>query len=241
MRLKRQYAMKKLFAIVFSAAALLIGTQAHAQLSFGAGWLNSTETSEYPDADPDKTNLNGLYIGGQYNLNLVAGLGVAPGVYFSTLFDRRNNSEAIYGTFKSERETYREFAINVPVNLNYTFEFGRDFNLFVYAGPVFQMAFSSKGTSEASAGIGTFVQSTGKYTLNYFNGKLYGPDNKEVATLNEGGISNPFNIYLGGGVGIQAGDIQVIIGYDHSMLNFSKIKDSYTSRSQIKVGIGFSF
>lgn len=233
--------MKKVFAIVFSAAALLLGTKAHAQLSFGAGWLNSTEITKYTSGDPDKTNLNGLYLGGQYNLNVVEGFGVAPGVYFSTLFDRRNNSEAIYGTFKSERETYREFAINVPVNLNYTFEFGRDFNLFVYAGPVFQMAFSSKGTSEASAGIGTFVQSTGKYTLNYFNGKLYGPDNKEVATLNEGGISNPFNIYLGGGVGIQAGDIQVIIGYDHSMLNFSKIKDSYTSRSQIKVGIGFSF
>ena len=233
--------MKKIVAIVFSAAALLLGTQAHAQLSFGAGWLNSTEITKYTSGDPDKTNLNGLYLGGQYNLNVVEGFGVAPGVYFSTLFDRRNNSEAIYGTFKNERETYREFAFNVPINLNYTFEFGRDFNLFVYAGPVFQMAFSSKGTSEASAGIGTFVQSTGKYTLNYFNGKLYGPDNKEVATLNEGGISNPFNIYLGGGVGLQAGDIQVIIGYDHSMLNFSKIKDSYTSRSQIKVGIGFSF
>ena len=234
--------MKKLFAIVFSAAALLMGTQAYAQLSFGAGWLNSTETTKYSSGDPDdKTNLNGLYVGGQYNLNVVAGLGVAPGVYFSTLFDRRNNSEAIYGTFKNERETYREFAFNVPVNLNYTFEFGRDFNLFVYAGPVFQIAFSSKGSYEASAGAGTFVQSTGKYTLNYFNGKVYGPENKELDTLHEGGISNPFNIYLGGGVGIQAGDIQVIVGYDHSMLNFAKVKGWTTSRSQIKVGVGFSF
>ncbi|MBQ9410178.1 MAG: hypothetical protein IJU21_01070 [Bacteroidales bacterium] len=233
--------MKKVFAFVIGAALMLSATNAFAQLSFGAGWLNSTETTKYTSGDPDKTNLNGLYIGGQYNLNVVAGLGVAPGVYFSTLFDRRNNSEAIYGTFKNERETYREFAFNIPVNLNYTFELGRDFNLFVYAGPVFQIAFSSKGSYEASAGLGTFVQSTGKYTLNYFNGKVYGPDNKEVATLNEGGISNPFNIYLGGGVGIQAGDIQVIIGYDHSMMNFAKVKDTFTSRSQIKLGIGFSF
>ena len=157
------------------------------------------------------------------------------------LFDRRNNGEAIYGTFKNERETYREFAFNVPINLNYTFELGRDVNLFVYGGPVFQIAFSSKGSYEASAGIGTFVQSTGKYTLNYFDGKIYGPDKKVVVTLNEGGISNPFNIYLGGGVGIQAGDLQVIIGYDHSLLNFSKVSGSSTSRSQIKVGIGFSF
>lgn len=234
--------MNKVFAIVFSSVALLLGTSvAHAQLSFGAGWLNSTEITKYTSGDPDKTNLNGLYLGGQYNLNVVEGFGVAPGVYFSTLFDSRNNGEAIYGTFKNERETYREFAFNIPINLNYTFEFGRDFNLFVYAGPVFQIAFSSKGSYEASAGMGTFVQSTGKYTLNYFDGKLYGPDNKEVGTLFEGGITNPFNIYLGGGVGIQAGDIQVIIGYDHSMLNFAKVKDWSTSRSQIKVGIGFSF
>ena len=233
--------MKNLFAIVFSAAALLMGTQAYAQLSFGAGWLNSTETTKYSSGDPDKTNLNGLYIGGQYNLNVVAGLGVAPGVYFSTLFARRNSGNAIYGTFANERSSYREFAFNVPVNLNYTFEFGRDFNLFVYAGPVFQIAFSSKGSYEASAGAGTFVQSTGKNTLNYFNGKVYGPENKELDTLHEGGISNPFNIYLGGGVGIQAGDIQVIVGYDHSMLNFAKVKGWATSRSQIKVGVGFSF
>lgn len=234
--------MNKVFAIVFSSAALLMGTTvAHAQLSFGAGWLNSTEITKYTSGDPDKTNLNGLYIGGQYNLNVVAGLGVAPGVYFNTLFAQRNSGEAIYGAFANERASYREFAFNVPVNLNYTFELGRDFNLFVYAGPVFQIAFSSKGSYEKSGGFGSVYQSTGKYTLNYFNGKLYGPDNKEVGTLNEGGLSNPFNIYLGGGVGIQAGDIQVIIGYDHSLLNFSKIKDSYTSRSQIKVGIGFSF
>lgn len=233
--------MKKLFAIVLSAAALLMGTRANAQLSFGAGWLNSTETTKYTSGDPAKTNLNGLYIGGQYNLNVVAGLGVAPGLYFSTLFADRNNGEAIYSTYSNQRTRYREFAFNVPVNLNYTFELGRDFNLFVYAGPVFQIAFSSKGTYEASAGVGTVYKSTGKYTLNYFNGKVYGPDNKEVATVNEGGISKPFNIYLGGGIGIQAGDIQVIVGYDHSMLNFSNIKDSTTSRSQIKVGIGFSF
>ena len=68
--------MKKIVAIVFSAAALLLGTAvAHAQLSFGAGWLNSTEITKYTNGDPDdKTNLNGLYLGGQYNLNLVAGL-----------------------------------------------------------------------------------------------------------------------------------------------------------------------
>lgn len=234
--------MKKVLGTLLFAAALLMGTTvAHAQFSFGAGWLNSTETSKTGNSDPDKSNLNGLYIGGQYNLNVVAGLGVAPGFYMNALFANMNNGQAIYGAFANERARYREFAVNVPVNLNYTFEFGRDFNLFVYAGPVFQLAFSSKSSYEASAGIGSAFKSTGKYTLNNFNGKLYDPENKEVLTMNEGGLRNPFNIYLGGGIGIQAGDIQVIIGYDHSMLNISKVNNETISRSQIKVGIGFGF
>ena len=233
--------MKKIIAIVLSAAALLMGAQAYAQLSVGAGWLNSTETTKYTNGNPDQSNLNGLYIGGQYNLNVVAGLGVAPGVYMSALFGEMASNQAVYGSFANKRAKYREFALNVPLNLNYTFELGRDFNLFVYAGPVFQIALSSKSTYEASAGIGSWAVSSGKYTLNYFNGKVFSPENKEVATLRDGGLTNPFNIFLGGGVGIQAGNIQVIIGYDHSMLNFSKVGNETTSRSQIKVGVGYAF
>ena len=40
--------MKKIFAIVLGAALMLSATNAFAQLSVGAGWLNTTEMSCLP-------------------------------------------------------------------------------------------------------------------------------------------------------------------------------------------------
>ena len=232
--------MKKIFAIVLGAALMLSGTNAFAQLSVGAGWLNSTETVKSGNNDPSKTNLNGFYVGGQYNLPIVAGLGVAPGLYVSGIFAKVNNSDSAYGVSGSTNASSREFDLNVPVNVNYAFEIGGDFKVFVYAGPVFQLGIVSKASYEASVSAGGIGLSTGKYTTDNYSGKTYNAKNEEVGQ-HDGGYQNPFNIYLGGGAGIQAGAFQVIIGYDHSLLNFSKNSNETASRSQIKLGVGYAF
>lgn len=232
--------MKKFFAIVLGAALMLSGTNAFAQLSVGAGWLNSTETVKSGNSDPSKTNLNGFYVGGQYNLPIVAGLGVAPGLYVSGIFAKVNNSDSLYGVTGSTNASSREFDLNVPVNVNYAFEIGGDFKVFVYAGPVFQLGIVSKASYEASLSAGGLGLSTGKYTTDNYSGKTYNEKNEEVGQ-HDGGYQNPFNIYLGGGAGIQAGAFQVIIGYDHSLLNFSKNSNETASRSQIKLGVGYAF
>ena len=232
--------MKKIFAIVLGAALMLAGTNAFAQLSVGAGWLNSTETVKSGNNDPSKTNLNGFYVGGQYNLPIVAGLGVAPGLYVSGIFAKVNNSDSAYGVSGSTNASSREFDLNVPVNVNYAFEIGGDFKVFVYAGPVFQLGIVSKASYEASVSAGGIGLSTGKYTTDNYSGKTYNAKNEEVGQ-HDGGYQNPFNIYLGGGAGIQAGAFQVIIGYDHSLLNFSKNSNETASRSQIKLGVGYAF
>ncbi len=232
--------MKKIFAIVLGAALMLSGTNAFAQLSVGAGWLNSTETVKSGNNDPSKTNLNGFYVGGQYNLPIVAGLGVAPGLYVSGIFAKVNNSDSAYGVSGSTNASSREFDLNVPVNVNYAFEIGGDFKVFVYAGPVFQLGIVSKASYEASLSAGGLGVSTGKYTTDNYSGKTYNAKNEEVGQ-HDGGYQNPFNIYLGGGAGIQAGAFQVIIGYDHSLLNFSKNSNETASRSQIKLGVGYAF
>lgn len=232
--------MKKIFAIVLSAAALLLGTQAYAQLSVGAGWLNSTESVKSGNNDPSNTNLNGFYVGGQYNLPIVAGLGVAPGLYVSGIFAKVNNSDSAYGISGSTNASSREFDLNVPVNVNYSFEIGRDFKVFVYAGPVFQLGIVSKASYEASLSAGGLGLSTGKYTTDNYSGKTFNAKNEEVGQ-HDGGYQNPFNIYVGGGAGIQSGAFQVIIGYDHSLLNFSKNSNETASRSQIKLGVGYAF
>lgn len=232
--------MKKLFTIILGAALMLCGTKAFAQLSVGAGWLNSTEITKYTSGDPDKDNFNGLYIGGQYNLEIVGNFGVAPGLYMSALFGNYMAQGTNIGITGTVRAKYREIAINVPVNLNYSLELGRDFNLIFYAGPVFQVGAVSKSSVEVSAGgLGIFA-TTGKYTLNNYSGKWKASDGKEYNDP-DGPNRNLFNIYLGGGIGFQAGDFQVIVGYDHSLLNISKISNENMSRSQIKLGLGLAF
>ena len=229
--------MKKLFAIVLSAAALLMGTQAYAQLSVGAGWLNSTETETYKNNDPQKTNLNGFYAGAQYNINLVAGLGVAPGLYVSALFGKETGSQGIVIGTVSGEEKYSEVALNVPVNVNYKFAIGRDFNVIVYAGPIFQYGLVS--TTKVSASVSILGASgSGEASVNNYTGAI--KDNNGNTT-NSDPNRNPFNIYLGGGAGIQAGNFQVILGYDHSLTNVSKVTDDTIGRSQIKLGVGYAF
>jgi len=53
---------------------------------------------------------------------------------------------------------------------------------------------------------------------------------------------NRFNIYLGGGLGFQVGDLLFSVGYDHNLLNVDKASSGWkTNRNQIKVGVNFAF
>lgn len=221
--------MKKIYALVLTAALLLAGTRANAQLMLGAGYLNSAETlTNTSSNNAEKADLNGFYAGVTYNIPIAAGLGLAPGVYASMLFGQTASS--YNGSFLSASSSnkYNEMAINAPVNLTFSYKVNRDFKVFAYAGPVFQYGLSSKNTVDGKASIGgiTFSSDTPTVIDNY-NG-----DNAS---------RNPFNIYLGGGAGIQAGSLQVILGYDHSMTNITKLSNYKQSRSQIKVGVGLAF
>ena len=221
--------MKKVIITVLSAALLLMGTQAKAQLSLGAGYLNSSElTSSTSSSSTEKADLNGFYAGVNYNIPIVGGLGIAPGIYGSALFGKSSSSYTgtifnISGTSK-----YTEIAINAPINLNYAYQVNRDFKIFAYAGPVFQYGISSKTTVDGKASVGGIT--IGSDTPSQYDN--YNGDNAN---------RNPFVVYVGGGAGIQAGGLQVILGYDHSVTNITKLTNYKMGRSQIKVGVGYSF
>ncbi len=207
--------MKKVYAIVLAAALLLVGTQASAQLRFGAGYMNAAERTISGNTT-DKADLNGFYAGFHYNLNIVAGLGVATGLYADMLFSERESSVWMV----SGKVKFSELDLNLPVYLNYTFPLNRDFSLFVYGGPTLQYGIFRKAKVTVSAG------STSK---------------SETSDYYKDGNNKPFNVYLGGGAGFQAGNIQVILGYDHSMINMLESDNVKQNRSQIKIGVGFAF
>lgn len=227
--------MKKIFATVLSAAMLLMGTQAFAQLSVGAGYLNSQQITKVGDNDPRKVDMNGFYAGVSYNIPIVAGLGIAPGIYGSSSFNGHEDKVAISSVEGARKATTTEIDLNVPVNLTYKFNLTRDLDLFVYGGPIFQYALSNKTNYKYTSNVNTIQ---GVLDDAVKNGLL--PKQHDNFSGDDNPI-NRFNVYVGGGAGIEVSGIQVMIGYDYCVTNMVKTEDMSSHRSQIKVGVGYAF
>ena len=206
--------MKKFFSTLLAASLMLLGTQAFAQMSVNAGYLNSTLKTG--NADP--STANGAYAGVSFNVPIAGGLAVAPGVYYSMITSK---STAALGTIFTGSGTFMEHAINVPVYVNYGIDLARDTNVFIFGGPTLQYGLSSKVKYDANvAGV------SGSTTSNNYDNDNY----------------NRMNVYLGGGIGFQVSAIQITVGYDYGMMNQIKGDNAPKShRSNLKLGLGFVF
>ena len=209
--------MKKIFSTLLAASLMLIGTQAFAQGSINAGYLNSTQSFQKGDSE----NSNGAYVGASYNIGIAGGLGIAPGIYYSLIANSKGTAASVLGIPVSGSTKFREHAINVPVYLNWGTDLARDSRFFVYAGPTLQYGLSSKTKGAVSVGSSGADSTFDNY---------------------KDGNQNPFNVYLGGGIGITVAGIQVSVGYDYGMMNLYKGDNAVQSkRSNIKIGVGFAF
>ena len=215
--------MKKIFATLFAASLMLMGTQSFAQIVPGAGYLLSIEKSSSENSSMDATKLNGFYVGASYNIPLVAGLGVAPGFYADMLF---YNGAASLTQYVTLSEHYTELALNLPINLNYRLEVSDNASIYAFAGPVFQVGLMARSTYNGRIDVGPIHINEGD-AYNHYDA--------------ENGDMNRFNIYLGGGLGFQVGDILLTVGYDHNLLNVDRTDGWKTNRNQIKAGINFAF
>ena len=205
--------MKKIFTTLLAASLMLLGTQAFAQMSVNAGYLNSTlKTKNTSD------NANGAYAGVSFNVPLAGGLAIAPGVYYSMITSKETAS---IGSIISGAGTFTEHAINVPVYLNYGIDLARDTKVFLFGGPTLQYGLASNVKYDANvAGI------SGSNTVSN-----YGSEN-----------FNRMNVYLGGGLGFLVGAFQITVGYDYGMMNQYKGDNAINChRSNLKIGAGFSF
>ena len=206
--------MKKVFVTLLTATLMLLGTDAFAQLSVNAGYLNSIFKAEKADA----FGSNGFYVGATYNIPVAGGFGIAPGVYYSWISTKGFES----GWLGTASGTFTEQAINVPLYFDYGFNLSRDAKFIIFAGPTAQYGLSSKTKLDVETvlgGIGTVINN---YDKNY--------------------DYNRFNVYLGGGVGFQAGSILITVGYDYGLLNLYKGENATKAhRSNLKLGVGFSF
>ena len=211
--------MKKFFSTLLAASLMLIGTQAFAQTSVNAGYLNSSQS--FSESNSNSINSNGAYAGISFNIPLAGGFGIAPGLYYSMITNKSGSTGTILGIPVSASSTFMEHAVNVPLYLNYNLNLASDSNFFIFAGPTAQYGIAS--STKLAGGVGD--NSAEKKYDNY--------DNENY---------NRFNVYLGGGVGFQVSAIQITVGYDYGLMNLYKGENATnTHRSNLKLGLGFVF
>jgi len=211
--------MKKIVTILSAALLLLAGTSAYAQMSVGAGYVNSVDSYKISkNADPSKNALNGFYAGFSYTMPLTGGLNFTPGAYYEFL--TKNDASNVGGLGLNGNVT--EHYLNVPLAFSYGASPAAGVRVFVFAGPTASVCLAS--TTDASASVAG-VQIGGK-TDNYDNNG-YGR----------------FDILLGGGAGIEFNGFRLTVGYDYGMLNryTGGVEDVSRHTSRLHTGIAFLF
>ncbi len=205
-----QNAMKKLLVL---AALVLLGTQARAQLSADAGYVHGFEHWKGYVAEAD-TNLDGVYFGGRYNLdleNILDGLSFLPGANLSLMF----------GNSPISGMSARELAFNLPLTAAYSYEFTDEFKLLGLAGPEVQFGLMH-GISHKSAGT-----SYDMYNNNNGSGL---------------GYRNRVNLAFQLGIGVEAAErVRVTIGLSLGLLNLNAIQDQRLHRNTLTIGGAYLF
>lgn len=232
--------MKKFIVV---AAALLMGLQANAQLIFNGGYLHETENTSIKENDTELKGtdvLDGFYLGAKYRIGLdgiAEGLSVAPGANFSFMFGRHNSLDD--KDIMDNRARMNQIALNIPVHVQYMYEFTPDFKLEAWAGPTFQLGL-----------FDTVVDSEDNPSLLFNRYKVIDPSGifgDAIGTLinenyrNQAAL-NRINLLLGLGIGVEVAErVHVNVGYDFGVLNLSTANNSKVTRGYLRVGLGYNF
>ncbi len=126
--------MKKIFALALVALGLMAAKPAEAGIGFGLkGGLNITSMSMSSEV-LDASNRTGFFIGPSVKFTLpVVGLGIDA----SALYDQREAKLKGELSGSDLNTTVKQQAINIPINLRYTFGLGDLAGVYIAAGPQF--------------------------------------------------------------------------------------------------------
>lgn len=220
---------------------------ANAQFGIHAGYVNSV--TNFKDSPSSKTNpfkTHGFHLGIEYDIDLLAGLSVQPGIQYSYVAAGDESTEKL-GLFKqSDNIDIVEHYLEIPVYLKYTFDFVPEiFGMYVYAGPTFGFGLSSSLIISRS-GI-----ENSRVSYNFYNGKIksenVSADLQTFVEKNEGDrILQPFDILVGGGIGFNlVRHLDLRAGYNYGLLD--RMSKDYRNegasghRYQIHAGLSLVF
>jgi opacity protein-like surface antigen len=214
--------MKKIYFIL-SAAMMFFAINANAQFGVGVGY-NLLNNITRIGGESDDESLNGFFIEGTYDLNLLeakwGSLGLQPGVRYT--FGGETDTEETAGI--KSKASLTEHYLDIPVNVKYSYEIlPSKLKAYAFAGPVFSFGLAST----LSASIEDNVIKTNNY---------------------EDSEYGRFDLKLGIGAGVTLAEkLNVKLGYNIGMLNrytgeqLSKEHKFSTHTGVFFIGVGFNF
>lgn len=201
------------------AAVMLFAGKSYAQLTINLGYSPTTLTKTYNNNDT-KMELNGFFLGVNYNVNLTGDLNVAIGadLRYNTKTDK--NGASFMGITATSDLTRTQLLVDIPVLFNYGLSLNKDIRLAVFAGPTFSMALSGKTTSEAAvAGWG------GSTEYDWYG------DNSDW---------KKFDIGLTFGLNLGYREYRLFGGYNMGLLNLTEANNTTLKASGWFAGLGFA-
>ncbi len=198
--------MKKIILTLALAAVAALSANAQ-QIGVNVGYTTKNFTDVF-NAEA------GLFVGANYNIELVNGIAVAPGVEFAMLNWKKDDNNY-------QKENY----IAVPVMFNYGIEIVDGIKIAPYLGPTFSFGISSKGRNSISTIASAILGGSSE-------GSLYGENSNYTQ----------FDILVGGGVAIEVMDmIRAFVGYNQGLLDRWNNDNATVKTSGVNFGVAYLF
>lgn len=189
--------MKKIFAFAAVATAMLFaGNKANAQLGINLGYAPTTFSTTIEtgagDIETDH-DMNGFFVGVNYNINLTGDLNVSVGADFR-LNTKSDESTTLGITTKT---TDKQTLIDIPVLFNYGLSLTNDIRVAAFVGPTFSLALSGETKTTIGSTEGTSdwyddtdlkkfdIGGTIGLSLSYDGFRLYGGYNLGLMNLSD--------------------------------------------------------
>ncbi len=211
--------MKKVLSIVAVAAMMLFAGKANAQLTVNLGYAPTTLTTTYSGNDT-KMELNGFFVGANYNLNLSGDLNVAVGADFRYNTKTEKSGATVFGVTTTSEVTHTQMLIDIPVLFNYGLSLNSDLRISAFVGPTFSLALSGKTKSDAAiAGWG---------------------GSSERDWYGDGSDGKKFDIALTFGLELGYRQYRLFGGYNMGLMNLTSADDATVKAKAWFVGLGYA-
>jgi len=219
--------MKKTFAIVACAAAMLFAGKANAQLGVNAGYAPVTLTTAVTSGNTTTTStseMDGFFAGVTYNYGIANNMGVAFGLQGRYNTKSSTGSASLIVVSGNDKSTTTQLLLDVPVLFNYSLPLGRNAKLTAFAGPTFSYAvYGNTHVVSTTTILGSSSTSENDYDM-------YG-DNS---------TNNRFDITAAFGLQFQYSDFRVFGGYRLGLTDLSSNDNVKTTSSGIFFGLGYN-